>query len=68
MDTRQAAVGRIEVGKIAALVPAFVVSLAVTEMFFKWKSFSLEFIGFAVLFGALYSVQSLMAGLFKKRA
>jgi hypothetical protein len=41
-----------------ALAPTFVASLAVTELFFKFGSFSLELVGFAALWGGLYAVQS----------
>ena len=46
--------------------PAFAASLVVTELFFKWGSFMLELCGFAAVWGALYGVQSLVTGLFKK--
>lgn len=68
MDTRQATATRFESTRLMAAAPAFIVSLTVTETFFKWHSFSLEFIGFAVLFGALYSAQNLVVGALKKRS
>jgi hypothetical protein len=49
-----------------ALAPTFVASLVVTELFFKFGSFSLELVGFAALWGALFGVQSLVAKAVRK--
>lgn len=47
--------------KALALAPSFVASLVVTELFFKFGSFSLELVGFAGLWAGLFGVQSLVA-------
>lgn len=49
-----------------ALAPTFVVSLVVTEVFFKFGSFSLELVGFAALWGGLYGIQALVERVLKK--
>jgi hypothetical protein len=53
-------------GRLALAAPSFAVSLVMTELFFKWGSFMLELCGFAAVWGALYGVQSLVTGLFKR--
>ena len=49
-----------------AAAPTFVASLVVTELFFKFGSFSLELVGFAALWGALFGLQSLVARSLRK--
>ncbi len=60
LDRRQAA------SRYATLAPTFVASLAVTELFFKFGSFTLELVGFAALWGGLYGVQALVGRVLKK--
>ncbi len=49
-----------------SLAPSFVASLAVTELFFKFGSFTLELVGFAALWGGLYGAQALVGKALKK--
>jgi hypothetical protein len=46
--------------------PSLIAALLVTELFFKFGSFTLEFLGCCAVWGALYGAQSAVTGMFKK--
>lgn len=52
--------------RAAALAPAAIVAMTVTELFFKFGSFTLELVGCAVVFAGLYGIQTLVAKALKK--
>jgi hypothetical protein len=58
---------RLSASRFLALAPSFVASLVVTELFFKFGSFSLELVGFGVLWGSLCAVQSVVTRWLKGR-
>ncbi len=63
----QPSVGRSQsASRYFALAPSFAVSLTVTELFFKFGSFSLELVGFAALWGGLYGIQAFVTKALKK--
>ena len=60
------AASRPSVAQALAAAPALIASMTVTELFFKFGSFTLELIGCAALFGGLYGLQTLVVKAFKK--
>lgn len=59
MDIQAQAGRAVPAYRYLAAAPSFAASLLTTELFFKFGSFTLEFLGFAALWGGLYGLQSL---------
>ena len=52
--------------RASAVAPSLVASLVVTELFFKFGSFTVELLACCALWGFLYGGQTLVARLLKK--
>jgi hypothetical protein len=52
---------------LSTQAPSFLISFAIAEMFFKWKSFALECLGFLALWFVLDAVFSALRAVWLKR-
>lgn len=52
---------------LSTQAPSFLISFVVAEMFFKWKSFALECLGFLALWFVLDAVFSAVRAVWLKR-